>query len=106
MEEAGFEAKVTEVFSDEEAGTVVEQDPAAGGNLREGSTVELTASKGREPVEVPDVVGTTSSEATATLRDAGLEANLVSVPSEQAGRHRARAEPCGRLIVKAGRRCG
>jgi len=30
---------------------------------------------------VPDVVGTTSSEATATLREAGFEANLVSVPS-------------------------
>ena len=32
---------------------------------------------------VPDVVGTTSSEATATLREAGFEANLVSVPSDQ-----------------------
>ena len=30
---------------------------------------------------VPDVVGTTSSEATATLREAGFDANLVSVPS-------------------------
>ncbi len=83
VEEAGFEAKVTEVFADEEEGIVVEQDPAAGGNLREGATVELSASKGREPVEVPDVVGTTSSEATAALRDAGLEANLVSVPSRR-----------------------
>jgi eukaryotic-like serine/threonine-protein kinase len=33
-------------------------------------------------VAVPDVVGTTSSEATATLRDAGLEANVASVPSD------------------------
>jgi len=32
---------------------------------------------------VPDVVGTTSSEATATLREAGFEANVVSVPSER-----------------------
>jgi eukaryotic-like serine/threonine-protein kinase len=32
---------------------------------------------------VPDVVGTTSSEATATLREAGFEANLVSVPSDR-----------------------
>ena len=32
---------------------------------------------------VPDVVGTTSSEATSTLRDAGFEANLVSVPSDR-----------------------
>ena len=32
---------------------------------------------------MPDVVGTTSSEATATLRDAGFEANIVAVPSDQ-----------------------
>ena len=31
---------------------------------------------------MPDVVGTTSSEATATLRDAGFEANVVAVPSD------------------------
>jgi serine/threonine-protein kinase len=33
---------------------------------------------------VPDVVGTTSSEATETLRDAGFEVNVVSVPSDRA----------------------
>ena len=83
VEAASFEAKVTEVFSDKQAGTVVEQDPTAGGNLKEGSSVALTVSKGRKPVDVPDVVGTTSSEATATLREAGLEANLVPVPSDR-----------------------
>jgi beta-lactam-binding protein with PASTA domain len=36
-----------------------------------------------ETVSVPDVVGTTSSEATETLRNAGLEVNLVSVPSDR-----------------------
>jgi serine/threonine-protein kinase len=34
-------------------------------------------------VTVPDVVGTTSTEATATLREAGLEPNLQSVPSDE-----------------------
>ena len=37
-----------------------------------------------EQVTVPDVVGTTSSQATETLRDAGFEVNLVSVPSDRA----------------------
>jgi serine/threonine-protein kinase len=32
---------------------------------------------------VPDVVGTTSSEATETLRDAGFEVNVVAVPSDR-----------------------
>ena len=43
------------------------------------STVATTTAQ----VTVPDVVGTTSSEATATLRGAGLDANLVSVPSDR-----------------------
>ena len=45
--------------------------------------MKLTVSKGSKPVAVPDVVGTTSSEATATLRDAGLKANVVGVPSDK-----------------------
>jgi eukaryotic-like serine/threonine-protein kinase len=32
---------------------------------------------------VPDVVGTTSSQATATMREAGFEVNLASVPSDR-----------------------
>ena len=43
------------------------------------ATTETTV----EEVRVPDVVGTTSSEATATLRDAELEANIVAVPSDR-----------------------
>ncbi|MDX6396773.1 MAG: eukaryotic-like serine/threonine-protein kinase [Gaiellaceae bacterium] len=34
-------------------------------------------------VRVPDVVGTTSSEATKALRDAGFDVNVVAVPSDQ-----------------------
>jgi beta-lactam-binding protein with PASTA domain len=44
------------------------------------STVSTTTTR---QVTVPDVVGTTSSEATATLRDEGLTVNLVSVPSDR-----------------------
>jgi beta-lactam-binding protein with PASTA domain len=43
---------------------------------------EGPATTAAQTVTVPDVVGTTSSEATATLGDAGLEANVVDVPSD------------------------
>lgn len=46
-------------------------------------TTSSTVSTTTRQVTVPDVVGTTSSEATATLRDEGLEVNLVSVPSDR-----------------------
>ena len=41
---------------------------------------------------VPDVVGTTSSEATETLRDAGFDVNVVSVPSDS---------PAGTVVAQA-----
>ena len=80
---AGFKTSVTQVFSEKKAGLVVAQDPKAGATLKEGSSVTLAVSKGPKPVTVPDVVGTTSSEATATLQAAGLKANVVAVPSDQ-----------------------
>ena len=46
-----------------------------------GTTTQATTAAAL--VRVPDVVGTTSSEATATLRDAGFEVNLVPVPSDK-----------------------
>ena len=75
---AGFESDVTEAFSDKKAGTVVSQDPKAGAQLDEGGTVTLAVSKGGKPVIVPDVVGTTSAEATSKLEAAGLKANVVA----------------------------
>lgn len=80
----GLGSERTEAFAEQEAGTVVKQDPAGGSKLREGGVVQLTISKGPEPISVPDVVGTTSSEATRTLRDAGFDVNLVPVPSDEA----------------------
>ena len=40
---------------------------------------------------MPDVVGTTSSEATAKLQAAGLKANVVGVPS---------SEPVGTVVAQ------
>ena len=53
-----------------------DDDPPA---ATSAATTETTV----EEVRVPDVVGTTSSEATSTLRDADLDANIVSVPSDR-----------------------
>lgn len=83
LEAAGFEPQVTKAFSDKKAGVVVSQKPEGGTSLKEGSAVQLTVSRGNKPVTVPDVVGTTSSEATATLTDAGLRVNVVGVPSDK-----------------------
>lgn len=64
------------------------------------ATTETTA----EEVRVPDVVGTTSSEATAALRDAELEVNLVAVPSERPAGTVVAQSPEAGATVEAGTR--
>jgi len=69
-------------------GTVLAQTPAAGGVAQTGSSVQLELAVKPAPVSVPDVVGTTTSEAEATLKAAALvpsrkSENSASVPKDQ-----------------------
>lgn len=91
LQKAGFESDVSQVFATELSGVVVEQEPVGGTKLEKGSAVALTVSKGPKPVPVPDVVGMQASEATAALRKAGFEVNLVPVPSQ---------EPAGTVVAQ------
>jgi serine/threonine-protein kinase len=91
LEELGVVADSYPVPSDEPAGTVVSQNPAAGGVLKEGETVRLNVALGpgpREPTEVPDVTGLEASEARRRARAEGFTVRTVlrRPPSaEQAG---------------------
>ena len=59
------------------------------------TTATATRDTSAERVVVPDVVGTTSSEATATLREAGFEADLRSVPSDRPAGTVVAQDPAG-----------
>jgi beta-lactam-binding protein with PASTA domain/predicted Ser/Thr protein kinase len=74
LEEAGFEVAVDPVASTAERDTVLEQDPRAGEEADEGSTVTLTVSTGPGQAEVPDVVGLPLREAVEELEDAEFRA--------------------------------
>ncbi|WP_414169496.1 Stk1 family PASTA domain-containing Ser/Thr kinase [Streptoverticillium reticulum] len=64
---------VSQQFSDETPkGSVLGSDPRPGQELRPDSAVTLVVSKGRQ-LNVPDVTGMTVADATAALRDAGLQ---------------------------------
>ena len=84
LQEAELEARRFDVFSEEPPGTVVAQDPAAGEQAARDSAVRVNVSRGTGRVEVPDVVGRTADEAGSILREAGLEANVFRVPSDEA----------------------
>ena len=78
LEDEGFEVVCEYENSDEvEEDYVISQDPEGGEEAKEGSTVTLAVSSGEEipeTVEVPNLIGLTSSEAKAELSEVGLEA--------------------------------
>jgi serine/threonine-protein kinase len=73
LEDAGLRADVSEEESeDEEPGTVLRQDPGAGGQVDKGATVELVVAKAPPDVAVPDVVDQQRDDAEQALKDAGF----------------------------------
>lgn len=80
LTEAGFKVEIASerVFSDEDKGSVAEQDPPSDGGAvgAKGDTITLTLSKGQEMIEVPDVTGMSEGDAKQTLEAAGFEVDV------------------------------
>jgi serine/threonine-protein kinase len=72
-----------------------DEDTPAPTTTAQTTTAQTTTQASR--ITVPDVVGTTSSEATATLRAEGFEVNIEAVPSDEPpGTVVAQDPPAGR----------
>ena len=103
LADAGLRANVAQVFSEEEPGTVVAQDPAAGERAEPDSSVRINVSQGTGRVEVPDVVGMSAADAGAALRTAGLATpNVVSVPSARPANEVVAQNPAAGTEVQRG----
>ncbi|HWM11328.1 MAG TPA: PASTA domain-containing protein [Solirubrobacteraceae bacterium] len=78
LQDAGLSVgEVTEEeSSDEEPGTVLEQDPAAGAAVDRGDNVNLVIAAAPPDVEVPEVLGFTEEDATTDLEAAGFEVRV------------------------------
>lgn len=76
LQSAGLTAdSAAEQFSETvEVGRVISTDPTAGNEVRSGSSVKLTVSKGAERYQVPDVVNKSEADAKTDLTNAGLRA--------------------------------
>jgi serine/threonine-protein kinase len=69
----------TPELSDRPDGTVIAQQPAAGEQIEQNQTVNVTVSSGKEQATVPQLVALTSPEAARiALSDAGLKLGIVS----------------------------
>ena len=75
LKEQGFEYKIDSVYVlDHAAGSVVEQDPDAGTNVKEGRTIYLTiVTRIPPPVALPDLEPYTYKEAAAIISNYGLK---------------------------------
>jgi serine/threonine-protein kinase len=80
---AGFAVTTAQVFSDQPAGTVVAQDPAAGTHAAPGTKVRLNVSKGVAKADVPSEVGTLVDQAQSDLAAKGFKPSVLRVPSDQ-----------------------
>jgi serine/threonine-protein kinase len=84
LRDDGFAVQIERRRSDEAPqGIVFAQQPDAGQDLEEGSTVTILVSQGAATVEVPDVVGLPADRAEELLRDEGFEVRRASVFSQE-----------------------
>jgi serine/threonine-protein kinase len=79
-----LEARRRNVFSDRPQGRVAAQNPKAGETVDEGTEVVVSVSQGPEQIGVPDVVGMSQANATATLEAADFVVSVVEQPSSSA----------------------
>jgi serine/threonine-protein kinase len=92
-----------EYSSDVEEGLVISQQPETGTTVELGSSVTITVSRGTELVRVPDVVGKSSSEASAEIQGVGLAVQTSEEFSETVARGVViRQSPQGGVSIDAG----
>jgi eukaryotic-like serine/threonine-protein kinase len=74
-------------------GRVVDQEPEAGTGLDPGNTVVIIVARGRNTVDVPNVVGSPATEAFERVQAAGLRARAVQAFARQARGRVVRQRP-------------
>ncbi len=83
LEDRGLEVQFTTQESDDvPRDEVISQDPVAGEQVREGSTVDVVISGGRGEVPVPAVEGESREDAQRTLEDAGFKVKVEEAFSD------------------------
>lgn len=83
--------------------TVLEQNPVGGTRLARGSDVALDVSEGQQSQTIPALGGLARAQATAALRDAGLEmGRIVEMASESPRGQVLESNPAAGQIVPSG----
>lgn len=75
--------QIKRVYSSEPENEVIGQSPEAGDEVKKGTEVDLTVSRGEELVSVPDVVNKTYDDAKSTLEQAGFKVSRSDEASSE-----------------------
>lgn len=81
LKSAGFSVVVHQQDSSKKKGTVLSQSPSPGSQVKPGSTVTLTVSKGNQ-IDMPDVTGMSPDEAMQKLSGEGWSGEMKKVPQQ------------------------
>ena len=89
LKDQGFGVSIDSVYVlDQPPGTVIEQDPDAGTNVKEGRVIYLKIVKNQAPnVSLPDVIDAPYISAEATLSNYGLKIGDTTYKSDIARNH-------------------
>jgi beta-lactam-binding protein with PASTA domain len=100
LQDQGFEYKIDSVYIlDKAPGTVTEQDPDAGTNVKEGRVIYLTVVTRLAPdVVLPKLKDTTYLEAVAILANYGLKVGDTTYRSDIARNHVLEVRFSGQII--------
>lgn len=81
----GFEVEKEEYNSEYAEGFIISQDPAykENQNIKEGTVIKVTVSKGIEETTVPKVTGMSEDEAKSTLEEAKLKYEIIEENSKK-----------------------
>jgi serine/threonine-protein kinase len=83
LTQAGLDARVVEVSSNKNEGTVTGQFPTAGTVVVEGTQVRINVSSGPKQVSVPPVIGLPYEQAAGELQRVGFKVSKVETSSDQ-----------------------
>lgn len=93
---------VSERFSDQPAGQILEQDPPAGADMTRDIPLKVVVSGGTEEFPMPDVIGDGIPLARGLLEGRGLVVEVESVMSDQASDTVLSTTPAAGVLVRTG----
>ncbi len=94
----------TEAYDDKvKKGRIISSAPEAGASVKPGTPVDVTVSKGPEPVDVPDLVGADGDDAQKQLKGLGLAVDRSDVFNESVAKGKViSTDPPGGTTVLRG----